>query len=127
MGVPMMDTYARVIPRSVSAGTMATGGSWTLTDRVIARLAAQITPNDMEIIAEEYLGLDHVMVQDLRQTQGSNPYGFKVEVLHKWAKMNPGDNQAKVGFWTLSREHALQVHNERLVVDEYPFFFPKPQ
>ncbi len=80
---------------------MAMGGSWTLTDRVIARLAAQIPPNEMETVAEGYLGLDHVMVQDLRQTQGSNAYGFKVEVLHKWAKMNPGDNQAKV-----SAQHA---------------------
>ena len=69
---------------------MATGGdSEQLTKRQIVRLAAAISSNDMEAIAEGYMNIDIETIKNLRDENQRNAQAFNREIIRYWAYQNP--------------------------------------
>ena len=74
---------------------MATGGiSEQLTPRQIIRLAAAISADHMESIAEGYMDMDPDTIKNIRR-DASNSEAFNREVIRHWTYRNPS-NQSGV-------------------------------
>ena len=70
-------------------------GSGPLTARDIVRLAAAISADRMELIAEGYLGLDDERMKNIKRDASSSE-AFNRDVLKNWANRNSGPNQKQV-------------------------------
>ncbi len=66
----------------------ASGTRDQLSDQQIAELASEITATHMETIAAVYLGLEDVLIKDLREQCGTNVERFKRDILHRWKNKN---------------------------------------
>ena len=66
-----------------------------VTRKQIVRLAAAITANNMESIAEGYMDIDNETVKNLRR-DASNSEGFNRDVLRYWTNKNSGPSQVRV-------------------------------
>ena len=76
---------------------MATGGkSKQLTNRQIVRLAASISIDKMESIAEGYMDIDPETVQNIWRENQGKAEAFNRAIIRYWANKNPVD-QVKVG------------------------------
>ena len=77
---------------------MATGGrkgdSGQLTQKQIVRLAAAISADNMESIAEGYLDVTPETVKNIRR-DASNAEAFNRDILRHWMYKNP-DSQMQV-------------------------------
>ena len=62
----------------------------------IMRLAGVITTNNMECIAEGYLGICHEQIKNTREGNKDKPEGFNRDILRIWCNKNPNGNQVKV-------------------------------
>ena len=67
-----------------------------LTNRQIARLAASISSDNMESIAEGYMDIDTETVKNIRR-DASNSEAFNRDIIRFWANKNP-DGQVEVSF-----------------------------
>ena len=72
----------------------AVDDSGGLTSRQIARLAASISFDNMESIAEGYMDIDTEIVKNIRR-DASNSQAFNRGTIRFWANKNP-DGQVKV-------------------------------
>ena len=70
-------------------------GSGPLTARDIARLAAAISAEKMELLAEPYLELDDERMKNIKRDASSSE-AFNREVLKDWANRNSGPNEKQV-------------------------------
>ena len=75
---------------------MASGeGSGQLTDAQIARLAAVISGNDVETIAQRFLCISNVTVKNTRDDERKSE-AFSREIFHRWKNQNQDENQVQV-------------------------------
>ena len=65
-----------------------------LTRRQVVRLAAAISADNMESIAEGYLDIDDVTIKNIRR-DANNSQAFNRDVIRYWANKHP-DNQVQV-------------------------------
>ena len=70
-----------------------------ITNKIV-RLAAAVSPNNMETVALGYLGLEEEPIVSLRDEHKYSD-AFNRAVLRKWINMNSGHLKAKVGFVVL--------------------------
>ena len=75
---------------------MATSGEPTghVTRKQIVRLAAAISADNMESIAEGYMDISHETVKNIRR-DASNSEAFIRDIIRHWAYRNP-ENQVEV-------------------------------
>ena len=75
---------------------MATGGEdpGQLTRKQIVRLAASISADNMQSIAEGYMDISPETIKNIRR-DASNAEAFNRDVIRHWANKNP-DNQVQV-------------------------------
>ena len=75
---------------------MATGNdSGQLISRQIMRLAAAISADNMEAIAEGYIGIPNETIKNLQYDNKGKAHAFNKEAIRYWAKKNP-ENQVQV-------------------------------
>ena len=70
-----------------------------LTNAQYVRLARVISSDNMESIALGYLSIEKETIRNLRYENRDNAEAFNRNVLEKWANMNPGPDQVKVGMY----------------------------
>ena len=77
---------------------MATGESQNISDKEIpiSHLAAAISAQNMEAIAERYLSIDAATVRNIHYDNRWNAEAFNREILRHWAYKNHGPDQIKV-------------------------------
>ena len=76
---------------------MATGGNpEQLTNRQIVRLAAAISIDNMESIAEGYMDINNETVKNIRRNE-SDSEAFNRAILRYWANKHT-ENQVEVGW-----------------------------
>ena len=68
--------------------------SGPLTRRQVVRLAAAISADNMESIAEGYMDINDVTIKNIRR-DASNSEAFNRDVIRHWANKHP-ENQAQV-------------------------------
>ena len=74
----------------------AVDDSGLLTKRQIVRLAASISSDNMESIAEGYMDISPETVKNIRR-DASNSEAFNRDIIRFWANKNP-DGQVEVSF-----------------------------
>ena len=74
------------------------GHSERLTNRQIVRLAAAISTDNLESIAEGYMGIEPETVKNLQDENRGKAQAFNRAILRYWANKHP-ENQVQVG-WT---------------------------
>ena len=72
-----------------------------LTHEKIAHLAACISADAMEILAEGYMNIDYETISDLKD-KNDNATTFNIELIENWAEQNPGFHKSKVLIYTAS-------------------------
>ena len=77
---------------------MASGDSTRLTSRQIARLAFSIPEDIFESVANQYLGLTHAQIKNIKADYHTSVEGAKREILRNWARKTPG-NQIEVSYF----------------------------
>ena len=75
---------------------MATGGDWTLDDSTIARLAADISINDMVTVAESYMKISPEKIKNLRDENRGSAEAVNREILRTWRNSYYGPDQRLV-------------------------------
>ena len=68
-----------------------------LTNRQIVRLAAAISIDNMDSIAEGYMGIEPETVKNLQDENRGKAQAFNSAILRYWANKDPY-NQAEVGW-----------------------------
>ena len=66
-----------------------------MTNRQIVRLAAAISSDNMESIAEGYMDISPETVKNLRR-DASNSEAFNRDVIRDWVNKNSGPSQSQV-------------------------------
>ena len=76
---------------------MATSGepAGHVTRKQIVRLAAAISADNMESIAEGYMDMDNETVKNIRR-DASNSEAFNRDVIRYWTNKNSGPSQIRV-------------------------------
>ena len=75
-----------------------------LTLERIGRLAACISANTMETIAEGCMGIEYETIMDLKDKNRFDPESFNAEIIQLWALQNPGFHTKVLNlnyFWTI--------------------------
>ena len=75
---------------------MATGRDWTLDDSTLARLAADISINDMVTVAESYMKISPEKIKNLRDENTGSAEAVNREIIRTWMYMFPGPDQKLV-------------------------------
>ena len=65
-------------------------GSKILPDSVIMKTVDHVSPEDLENIAIQYMGIKHTEIQTLKAAERENISMFKFRIVEMWRNRNPG-------------------------------------
>ena len=64
-----------------------------LTIKELSKLSREITPDNMRVIAREYLDFQHSELETLWYSRRNDVLGFKFEILHTWKTKHVDNNR----------------------------------